>query len=66
MLNEGEKKWADVKKELSQPLIRPVWRIPLSEGVELIRKMSEESVRDPKAPITEKQVKLLHQISKLE
>ncbi len=38
--------------------------MPLSKGVELIKKMSTE--QDPKASIIEKQVKLLHQISKLE
>ncbi len=65
MLNE-KKEWANAKEELSQPSIKLVWRMPLSKGAELIKKISSESVRDSKAFITEKQEKLLYQISKLE
>ncbi len=39
--------------------------MPLSRDVELIKKMNTESVRDLTAPISKKQKKLLHQISKL-
>ncbi len=45
MLNEDQKErekvWADVKEKLSQPSIRPVWRMSLSKGVELIKKMNK-------------------------
>ncbi len=40
--------------------------MPISRGAELLKKMSTEQATDPKAPISEKQVKLLHWISKLE
>ena len=40
--------------------------MPLSRGAELLKKMSTEQAPDPKATVSEKQVKLLHQISKLE
>jgi len=39
--------------------------MPLSKGVKLIKKISNESARDPKVLIIEKQVKLLYRISKL-
>ncbi len=39
--------------------------MPLSRGIELIKKMSSEPAGDPKAPITKKQVKLLYQIFRL-
>ncbi len=65
MLNEKEEGQADVKEELSQSSIKPIWRIPLSRSMKLIKKMNTESVKDPTAPISKKQKKLLHQISKL-
>src|SRR6266540_5516815 len=40
--------------------------MPLSRGAELLKKMSTEQVTDPKALISEKQVKLLYRILKLE
>ena len=55
----AEEEWADAEEELSQPSIRSVWRMPLSKGAELIRKMSGETVGDPMASISEKQKKLL-------
>ncbi len=66
ILNEGKEEWADKEEELSQPSIRSVWKMPLRKGVELIRKMSMEIARNPTIPISEKQKKFLHWISKLE
>ena len=66
MINEEEETWADAEEELSQPSIRSVWRMPLSRGAELLKKISMEQATDPKAPISEKQVKLLYRILKLE
>ncbi len=63
---EEEKTWADAKEELRKPSIRPVWRMPLSRRAEFLKKMSKEQITDPKAPISEKQVKLLYRILKLE
>src|SRR6266498_5518620 len=40
--------------------------MPLSRGVELLKRMSMKQATDPKAPISEKQVKLLYRILKLE
>ncbi|SRR6266540_5769902 len=40
--------------------------MPFSKDVELIKKMRNEPAGDLKAPLNEKQIKLLHQISKLE
>ena len=54
MLNEGEEKGADTEEELNQLSIRTVWRIPLSKGTELIKKMNTESAGDPTASINEK------------
>ncbi len=66
MLNEGEEKWANAEEELSQPSIRSVWRMPLSRGIKLIKKMSTKAAKDLTAIIIEKQKKLLYRISKLE
>jgi len=32
MINEKEETWADAEEELSQPSIRPVWRMLLNRG----------------------------------
>src|SRR6266498_4500087 len=42
MINEEEETWADAEEELSQPSIKPVWRMFISRGVELLKKMSTE------------------------
>jgi len=54
MLNEKEEEWTDAEEKLSQPLIRPVWRMPISKGAELIREMSGESVRDLKVLLSDR------------
>ncbi len=40
--------------------------MPLNKDAKLIKMMSSESAENSKVPLTKKQVKLLHQISKLE
>ncbi len=54
IIMKKEKKWVKAEEKLSWPLIRPVWRMLLSKGAELIKRMNNELARDPKAPIIEK------------
>ncbi len=65
MLNEGEEEWVDIEEELSQLPIRSVWKMPLSKGAKLIKRISTEPAGDPATLMSEKQVKLLYRISKL-